>query len=502
VKTNQTKEKPKQRTKFETAGRTERKCMNQFIHVISRKISSARGLIRCSQLACVFLLVPLLLACFALSRTAQAVSPPPDGGYPGFNTAEGENALLNLTTGGYNTAVGWFSLSAATTGNFNTGLGAGTLSATTASEDTATGAGALFRNTTGSNNTATGTFALFNNTSGTWNTVSGSRAMVSNDTGSYNDAFGGYALASNVDGAFNSAFGESALSQNISGINNTAVGQGALENNDYTGAGMANFNTAVGAHALGNIDGAANTAIGESAFGDNLSGSHNTVVGWHAGAGVEGNDNIYIGATSGLPGGGSEDETIRIGDPNFVSACFIAGISGQTASGGVGVFINGNGKLGTLTSSARFKEDIKPMDEASELIFSLKPVTFRYKKAIDASGIPQFGLVAEHVAKVNPDLVVLDKEGKPYTVRYEAVNAMLLNEFLKEHRQVQAQERTLREQDAMIAELRNGLQSVVAQLKEQDSKIQRVSARLATASPSSGGLELQTAPAQTVANSR
>jgi hypothetical protein len=428
------------------------------------------------------------LACFAVSPRAQAVSPAPDGCYPAFTTAEGCNALKFLTSGAGNTGIGWEALFSTTTGSFNTGVGAGAL---------------ILNN--GDSNTATGAAALLLNTSGNWNTAAGRYAMFSNDTGSYNDAFGGYALASNVDGAFNSAFGESALSQNVSGINNTAVGQGALENNDFNGggAGMANFNTAVGAHALGgNIDGAANTAIGDSAFGDNLSGSHNTVIGWHAGPSVEGNDNIYIGATSGLPGGGSEDETIRIGDPTFVSACFIAGVSGQTASGGVGVFINGNGKLGTLTSSARFKEDIKPMDKASELIFSLKPVTFRYKKAIDASGIPQFGLVAEHVAKVNPDLVVLDKEGKPYTVRYEAVNAMLLNEFLKEHRQVQAQERTLREQDAMIAELRNGLQSVVAQLKEQDSKIQRVSARLATASPSSGGLELQTAPAQTVANSK
>jgi hypothetical protein len=428
------------------------------------------------------------LACFAVSPRAQAVSPAPDGCYPAFTTAEGCNALKFLTSGAGNTGIGWEALFSTTTGSFNTGVGAGAL---------------ILNN--GDSNTATGAAALLLNTSGNWNTAAGRYAMFSNDTGSYNDAFGGYALASNVDGAFNSAFGESALSQNVSGINNTAVGQGALENNDFNGggAGMANFNTAVGAHALGgNIDGAANTAIGDSAFGDNLSGSHNTVIGWHAGPSVEGNDNIYIGATSGLPGGGSEDETIRIGDPTFVSACFIAGVSGQTASGGVGVFINGNGKLGTLTSSARFKEDIKPMDKASELIFSLKPVTFRYKKAIDASGIPQFGLVAEHVTKVNPDLVVLDKEGKPYTVRYEAVNAMLLNEFLKEHRQVQAQERTLREQDAMIAELRNGLQSVVAQLKEQDSKIQRVSARLATASPSSGGLELQTAPAQTVANSK
>ena len=414
------------------------------------------------------------LACFALSPQARAVCQQGcDSSL--FNAFLGDDALISNTTGTGNTALGWRSL----------------FSNTDASFSTAVGGGALVLNN-GTSNTAVGAATLLLNTSGTWNTAAGTDAMVSNDTGSYNVAFGGYALASNVDGAFNSAFGESALSQNVSGINNTAVGQGALENNDFNGSGMANFNTAVGAHALGNIDGAANTAIGDSALGDNLSGSHNTVVGWQAGAGVEGNDNIYIGATSGLPGGGSEDGTIRIGDPTFVSACFIAGISGQTASGGVGVFIDGNGKLGTLTSSARFKKDIKPMDKASEPIFSLKPVTFRYKKAIDASGIPQFGLVAEDVAKVNPDLVVLDKEGKPYTVRYEAVNAMLLNEFLKEHRKVQAQERRIREQEATIAELKKGLQSVVAQLKEQDSKIQKVSARL----------ELQTGPVQTIANSK
>ena len=412
---------------------------------------------------------------FALPQTTQAACL--DGCNNGlFNVWQGDDALLNDTTGAGNSAFGWRALFATTDGSFNTGIGGGAL---------------VLNN--GSSNTAVGAAALLLNTTGNWNTAAGTDAMVSNDIGSYNDAFGGYALSSNVDGDFNGAFGEAALGSNVSGMNNTAIGDDALFNNDYDGAGMANFNTAVGAHALGsNIDGAANTAIGESAFGDNGSGSHNTVVGWQAGPGVEGNDNIYIGATSGLPGGGSEDGTIRIGDPTFVSACFIAGISGQTASGGVGVFIDGNGKLGTLTSSARFKEDIKPMDKASELIFSLKPVTFRYKKAIDASGIPQFGLVAEDVAKVNPDLVVLDKEGKPYMVRYETVNAMLLNEFLKEHRKVQAQERKIREQEATIAELEKGFQSVVARLKEQDSKIQKVSARL----------ELQTEPAQTIANSK
>jgi hypothetical protein len=170
-----------------------------------------------------------------------------------------------------------------------------------------------------------------------------------------------------------------------------------------------------------------------------------------------------------------------------VGAAYVAGIFGQTATGGVPVFVDANGKLGTLTSSARFKDDIKPMDKASESIFALKPVTFRYKKQIDANRIPQFGLVAEDVAKVNPDLVVNGRDGKPYTVRYEAVNAMFLNEFLKEHKKVEKQE-------AMITQLKNDFQTVStqqrkeiellsAQLKEQASQIQKVSAQLEASKP-------------------
>jgi hypothetical protein len=198
--------------------------------------------------------------------------------------------------------------------------------------------------------------------------------------------------------------------------------------------------------------------IGDSAMPGSPHGSFNTMIGDQAGAAlIAGDDNIYIGATSGS-GVTNENGTIRIGDPEFVSDCYIAGISGQTSSGGVAVFINANGKLGTLTSSTRFKEHIKPMERASESIFALKPVTFRYKKAIDPQGVAQFGLVAEDVDKVNPDLVVRDNEGKPQTVRYEAVNAMLLNEFLKEHQTVQ-------ELKKQVAELTAGLQKVSAQLE-------------------------------------
>ena len=191
------------------------------------------------------------------------------------------------------------------------------------------------------------------------------------------------------------------------------------------------------------MDGFAKIAMGDSTASSNVSGFFNTVIGSLAGQNLtDGGDNIYIGATTGN-GAGNEDGTIRIGDPKFISTCYIAGISGQTVSGGVAVFIDANGMLGTVTSSARFKDDIKPMAKASEALLALKPVTFHYKKEIDPTRTSQFGLVAEEVEKADPDLVVRDKEGKPYTVRYEAVNAMLLNEFIKEHSKVQELEATV-----------------------------------------------------------
>jgi uncharacterized coiled-coil protein SlyX len=174
----------------------------------------------------------------------------------------------------------------------------------------------------------------------------------------------------------------------------------------------------------------------------------------------------------------------------FNTACFIGGIWGQTASGGLAVFIDANGKLGTVTSSARFKDDIKPMGKASEALFSLKPVTFRYKKEIDSKGIPQFGLVAEDVEAFNPDLVVRDQEGKPYSVRYDQVNAMLLNEFLKEHCRVEEQQGTIGQlksnaakQEATISELKKDMGVLTAQLKEQAAQIQKVSAQLEMSHP-------------------
>jgi septal ring factor EnvC (AmiA/AmiB activator) len=166
-------------------------------------------------------------------------------------------------------------------------------------------------------------------------------------------------------------------------------------------------------------------------------------------------------------------------------SCYIGNIFGAASPGGMAVFVNSDGKLGTTVSSRRFKDDIKPMDTASEALLGFKPVTFRYKQEFDPTGAAQFGLVAEEVEKVKPDLVVHDKDGKPYSVRYDQVNAMLLNEFLKEHKafveeqcKVEQQDRKIQEQEATIVELRKEMETVVAHLKEHDSEIQKVSAQI------------------------
>jgi hypothetical protein len=307
--------------------------------------------------------IALALACFTLSTTVRAVDPPPDGGYPNQNTAEGENALFSLTTGINNTAVGFR---------------------------------ALFSDINGDNNTAVGWFALQRNTDGLANTATGADALRNNTTGDANTAAGVFAL-------FN----------NSTGLRNTALGTESLKRNN---------------------------------------GSDNIAVGYEAGMNIgTGSNTICIGH----PGVIGDTNTIRIGTTGIQTATFIAGISG-TAVVGDAVVVDANGQLGTATSSARFKKQIKPMDKTSEAILALKPVSFQYK--CDSKGTPQFGLIAEEVAKVNPDLVVHDRNGEIYSVRYEAVNAMLLNEFLKARRQIDVQQKQI---EALTA----GLQKVSAQLE-------------------------------------
>jgi hypothetical protein len=352
--------------------------------------------------------VELTIAWLGFAPVAQAVTPAPDGGYPGGNTAEGQSALLSLTTGSFNTAVGFFSLRSDTTGSFNTAVGAGTLFANTGDQNTATGAGALFFSS-GGFNTADGAFALFSNTTGAFNTADGGAALADNTTGSDNTANGGGTLFENTTGNQNTADGRQALLHNTSGSSNTALG-----------------------------------------FQAGLSAT-------------TGSNNVYIGA--GMQG--------VVGESN---ACYIASIFGQTSANGVAVLINSSNKLGTAPSSKRFKENIKPMANVSEELYALEPVTFHYKKEIDPEGAQQLGLVAEDVEKVNADLVVRDKEGKAYSVRYDQVNAMLLNEFLKEHRKVEEQQKEI---DLLKAEL-----------TEQRSLIQKVS----------DSVELKRSTPQVVAN--
>jgi len=389
--------------------------------------------------------VTFILAWLALAPAARAVSPPPDGGYPGDNTAEGQNALFSLTTGGFNTAVGFFSLRTDTTGQFNTAIGAGTLLANTADENTATGAGALLSNTAANGNTADGAFALFSNTTGVDNTAVGDRALFKNTTANGNTADGTFALFNNTTGADNTGIGDVALLASTTGLSNTAIGVAAL--------------------------------------GSNTTGSNNIALGFNAGLNLTtGSDNIDIGNS----GAAGESNVIRIGTQGTQAFTIIAGISNDMQGIGTPVIVTKDGYLGVQGSSKRFKDDIKPTDKASEALLALRPVTFRYRKEIDPAGTSQFGLIAEEVEKVNPDLVLRDKEGKPYTVRYDQVNAMLLNEFLKEHRKVEEQGRKLQEQDATIAqqrkdfeatisELKRGMETLALRSKEQDLKVQKVS---------------------------
>jgi hypothetical protein len=418
------------------------------------------------------LLIPLVLACFAIAPAARAVlpPPPPDGGYLNGNTAEGGGALFSLTIGTFNTAIGVDALFDNTGGSLNTATGALTLFQNTGDRNTATGALALFNNTTGVDNVGTGMQALTSNTTGVNNVATGNFALFSNTIGFNNTSTGHGTLITNGTGNDNTANGAFAMTNNSTGSDNTANGLETLFSNT-TGS----MNTANGTFTLfSNTTGINNTADGFAALINNTGGSNNTVLGSFAGNSLTtGSNNIDIGNA----GNAGENNTIRIGTGGAQSAAFIAGISGVAVTGSA-VLVSSAGQLGVAASSARFKDEIKPMDKASEAILALKPVTFHYKKAIDPEGIPQFGLVAEDVQKVSPALITRDRDGKPYTVRYEAVNAMLLNEFLKEHQKVEDLKKdfqaTIAQQQKQIEALTAGLQKVSAQVQMSRSAPQTV----------------------------
>jgi hypothetical protein len=367
------------------------------------------------------------MACFWLVPAAQAVITDPQDYFPGGNTGAGENALFNLREGQFNTAVGLLSLNVLLDGIFNTGVGAGALLANTGNNNTATGAAALLSNNTGEDNTANGTSALGRNIEGSWNTAVGSQALTFN-TGYDNTAVGFQALSSTTDGSSNTAIGRNAMLSTTLATFNTAIGRDAL---------------------LENTIGGGNSAIGYGALSSSTTGSSNTALGYFAGWSVTDAFNVICIGSLGQ---------------NVSNSTWISNIYGITPQSGTTapVVVSDTGQLGTVASSERFKKDIARMDKTSENILSLRPVTFHYKS--DAKETPQFGLIAEEVAKVDPALVLPDKDGKPYTVRYDAVNVMLLNEFLKEHRKVEKLEAALR--------------AVNERLAEQDAKIRRVSAQV------------------------
>ena len=376
-----------------------------------------------------YIIFGAILSALVVLSESQAVNPTPDGCYPNFTTAEGCNALRSLTTGAGNTGLGWYSLFSDTTGNFNTGVGAATLALTTADNNTAVGAGALFLNTTGAENTAVG-----------------ANALVHNDSGSDNNAFGTNALFNNVDGFFNNAHGRNTLTNSRTASENNAFGDLALE---------------------GITSGNSNTAIGDDAGRFLMDGSGNTCVGDEAGTGL----------------GVSVSNCIAIGVPGdgpfavLDNTCFIGSIYNQPVSDAgtaQDTYVDQFNVLGFVPSSKRFKHDIQPMDKASEAILALKPVTFKYNS--DKKGRTQYGLIAEEVADVASDLVFRNNNGDVQTVRFEQIGAMLLNEFLKEHRRVE-------ELQATVAQQQKGMAALMAQLKEQAAQIQKVSAQLEMSKP-------------------
>jgi hypothetical protein len=459
------------------------------------------------------------IGCFAFLSQLQAVVPPPDGCYPNLTTAEGCKALQNLTTGVANTGIGWYSLFATGSGSYNTAVGAGALDLNTADNNTAVGVAALLLNTSGTNNTANGTgalvfneigeentatgaFAMYSNTEGDFNTANGAFALYYNTTGERNTAMGDSALYLNADGSRNTAIGNIALLNNTAGHDNTASGVGALRDNttgsENTATGaqtLANntsgiVNTATGDRALeSNTVGTSNTATGVEALHSTTSGGGNTATGYQAlltndtgeyntaiglfslGGVTTGSNNTGLGRSAGTAVT-TAHHVISIGanvsGANVSNSCYIGEIW-QQSGGSQAVYVNSDGKLGAQVSSRRFKDEIKPMEQASEVIYQLNPVSFRYKPEIEPGRPASFGLIAEEVESVHPDLVLRDKEGKPYTVRYDQVNAMLLNEFLKEHRTVQAQQKEI---DALKQELKN-----------QRALIEKVSARMDEAVP-------------------
>jgi hypothetical protein len=391
-----------------------------------------------------------------------------------YNSASGSGALYSNTSATDNAAEGYEALYSTTTGEQNTGRGSQALFAnTTGSDNVAEGFQALSSNTSGQGNSANGADALYSNTTGNGNTANGQNALYSNAIESQNTATGYQALYSSTTGSYNTASGANALYADTTGSQNTAGGEGALSAN-LTGSN----NTALGSTALQlNTSGSWNTAIGYGALSANTAGNDNIALGYDAGSDVAGgSNNIDIGSV----GGSGDIGTTRIGTSGVQSSFFVAGVSGVTTgdNDAVPLLIDSNGQLGTMSSSRRFKEDIQDMGDASDGLMHLRPVVFRYKQPFDDGTRPiQYGLIAEEVAEVYPDLVAHSADGQIETVKYQALDPMLLNEVQRQQAEILALRKQLNE---------NEVQSQQAEIQELRDRFNKMKAALTSTSCASG----------------
>ena len=367
----------------------------------------------------------------------------------GQNTKSGSGALNSNTTGNYNAAFGYHSLYSNTSGSTNVANGIYALASnTTGDSNIANGSLSLYSNTTGSWNTVNGYSALYYNTTGNCNTATGVQALYSNTTGNYNTTGGAYSLLSNTTGGFNTANGDHALYANSTGSYNTVSGCQALMS-----SGTGSYNTAQGFAALRNSTGSNNIAIGYQS-------------GWNL---TTGSNNINIG-NQGIAG---ESNTIRIGTGGTHTSTFLAGVNKVSVSGGVAVYINSAGQLGTVLSSRRYKENIRDMGRVSESLMALRPVTFRYKASVEKGARPtQYGLIAEEVAKIAPDLVQWDAQGHPQTVYYHLLTPMLINELQKERAARLSDKREMATLKAELAALKSVQSKQLAELAKQVAVLQ------------------------------
>lgn len=418
------------------------------------------------------------------------------------NTKYGTGALAHNTTGTDNSAFGYYALWSNTTGEENTAMGWSSLLYNAGDGNTAVGSGALAQNQTGSANTAVGNQALYGSFAGFSNTATGFQALFSDSNGNYNTADGDGALGGNTFGNNNTATGSSALSGNTNGNYNTAdganalVGNGSIYNpgsyNTASGANAlsrnttGNTNTASGSSALfSNVGGTGNTASGYSALLSNIVGNYNTASGYLAlnrskgssniGVGFKAGSNIVAGSNNieiGSAGPTDESNTIRIGNNTIQKSTYIAGISATRVTGSV-VEVTSSGQLGIPVSSARYKRDIHNIGNASDDLMRLRPVMFRYKD--DPSGTLQYGLVAEEVARVYPELVIRDTGGKLMSVRYLEFTALLLNELQKQAMRTERLAQLAEKKDRQIA----AQQREIDALKQNDGRIGDLTDRLA-----------------------